>query len=101
MAEASLDTEKERKLIREGVLCTRCLEKVLPSLQEKGSAAIEIVLWLFLLIPGVIYSIWRRTDERRICPACGSSELVPFQSERAKSILGASKWEELRLLQKK
>lgn len=41
-----------------------------------GSGWIELVLWLCYLVPGAIYSIWRRTQRRAVCPACGSRDLV-------------------------
>ena len=97
---SDLTDDKNRAVIRDGMLCTRCLEKVIPKLEAKGSTGVEIVLWLFFLVPGLIYSIWRRAEELRICPSCGSQDLVPFQSERAKSVLGDSKWQEIISLRK-
>ncbi len=52
-----------------------------------GSIAIEIVLWLAFLIPGLIYSIWRLTTRRDACAACGSAELVPENSPRGRELL--------------
>lgn len=46
-------------------------EHVLP-----GSGWIELILWLWLIFPGLIYSIWRRSG-RPTCTACGSRDLVP------------------------
>ena len=98
---ANIIPEEEKRTIRDGMLCTRCMGKVVPKTAEKGSMAIEIVLWLFFFLPGLIYSIWRRTNESKVCPACTSPDLVPFQSERAKSIFGETKWRDISDLQKK
>lgn len=46
-------------------------QRVLP-----GSGWIELVLWLAYIIPGLIYSIWRRSTRRPTCAACGSRDLV-------------------------
>jgi predicted RNA-binding Zn-ribbon protein involved in translation (DUF1610 family) len=46
-------------------------DRVLP-----GSGWIELVLWLAWLVPGIIYSIWRRSNGRLTCPACGSRQVV-------------------------
>jgi len=35
-----------------------------------GSILIEIVLWLMLLIPGLIYSLWRHSSKYWGCPQC-------------------------------
>lgn len=43
----------------------------------KGSGWIELVLYLFYIIPGIIYSIWRRSGEPNICPLCNSVGLIP------------------------
>jgi hypothetical protein len=42
----------------------------------KGSGWIEIVLYLFYIIPGIMYSIWRRTGEPTACPSCRRETLV-------------------------
>ena len=41
-----------------------------------GSGWIELVLWLCYIVPGLIYSIWRRTKRNAACAACSSRELV-------------------------
>jgi hypothetical protein len=46
-------------------------DRVLP-----GSGWIELVLWLAWLVPGILYSIWRRSNGRLTCAACGSRQVV-------------------------
>ena len=46
----------------------------------RGSLGIEIVLWLMLIVPGLIYSVWRHASRYTACPACGSAELIPLNS---------------------
>lgn len=41
-----------------------------------GNGWIELVLWLAYIVPGLIYSIWRRSRQRPTCAACGSRDLV-------------------------
>lgn len=45
-----------------------------------GNIVIEIILWLCLIIPGVIYSIWRMTSKHEACSKCGSKEVIPTDS---------------------
>lgn len=54
----------------------------------RGSLAIEAVLWLCLIVPGVIYSLWRGTTRHHVCPKCASSDVVPADSPVGKKILG-------------
>ena len=52
-----------------------------------GSFAIEIILWLCFLLPGVIYSVWRQTKRREICPKCKSLNLIPIDSPAGQKLL--------------
>jgi len=50
----------------------------------RGNGWIEIVLYFFMILPGVMYSIWRRSGSgKRECTVCGSSRAVPFTSPAA------------------
>lgn len=63
------------------MICTRCgtvqkNDRALP-----GSGWIELVLWLAAVVPGVIYSIWRRSSlTPGRCTSCGSRDLVELTS---------------------
>jgi hypothetical protein len=56
----------------------------------EGSFLIEVVLWLFFLIPGLIYSIWRLTSRHDACPACGSGNFVPTDTPVGRKLLETS-----------
>lgn len=60
--------------------CKTCGTVATSKTSIKGSIFIEIVLWLCLIIPGLIYSLWRGTTRHQTCPACGSADLVPTNS---------------------
>ena len=67
--------------------CTRCY-MVGPSKRHiGGSFFIELFLWLCFFVPGIIYSIWRLTTRQQVCRACGSAELVPPTSDRARMMM--------------
>src|SRR5580658_4669242 len=53
----------------------------------KGSILTELFLWLFFLLPGLIYSIWRHTTVAQVCSKCGSSNVIPLDSPIAQNIL--------------
>lgn len=44
--------------------------------RKKGNGLIELVLYLFYIVPGVIYSVWRRTGNSRLCANCGKATLI-------------------------
>lgn len=53
----------------------------------KGSTRVEIILWLCLLIPGLIYSVWRLSSRLEGCPSCGNTSLIPRTSPMAQKFL--------------
>lgn len=76
---------------RHPMLCTRCLEQGPPRTAVSGSTAVELALWLFFCVPGLIYSLWRVGSKADVCASCGSPELVPINSPRAAQILGGGR----------
>jgi len=56
----------------------------------RGSMAIEIVLWLCLIFPGLIYSLWRLSSKHETCRACGSERLVPVETPAGQQLAAAS-----------
>lgn len=72
---------------RGALVCTRCHHIGKPVMHTKGSLAIECVLWLFLLVPGLIYSIWRHTSRGNVCAKCACEDLIPSNSPRAVAML--------------
>lgn len=57
--------------------CMTCGAEEIPKRNNKGSGLIEIILWLCFVIPGLIYSIWRRSNRPQTCPVCRSTTVVP------------------------
>lgn len=55
--------------------CISCKNFTLAPL-KKGNGWIELILYLFYLIPGVIYSIWCRSGEPSVCPICQADGLI-------------------------
>jgi len=68
------------------LICKTCGSVGNPVRKTKGSFAIEIVLWLFLIIPGLIYSIWRLTTRHDACPVCGSPDVIPVNTPVGQSL---------------
>ena len=69
----------------QGMYCKKCGNLGPTKRIMKGSFAIELVLWLFFLLPGLIYSIWRLTTTGRGCSVCGSDDVIPANAPLAKN----------------
>lgn len=67
-------------------ICTACGTPGNPVTQTKGSFLVEIILWLMMILPGVIYSIWRLTSRAKVCPACRQPSMIPIDSPVAKAM---------------
>lgn len=68
--------------------CQNCGTVGVPKKHVKGSFWIEVVLWLFLILPGLVYSIWRLTSKELVCPSCGAPNMIPTDSPKARAALG-------------
>lgn len=68
------------------MVCTRCGMRAKPYVETPGSFAIELILWFFVCLPGLIYSIWRLASKYGICPYCQARELVPAGTPAANAI---------------
>lgn len=65
-------------------VCTRCGHVGSTGTETPGNLLIEIILWLFFLIPGLIYSIWRISKRHHVCRSCGvGAGLIPATSPNA------------------
>lgn len=59
------------------LVCTTCgAQTDMPQSKTRGSFVIEIILWLAFVIPGLLYSLWRQSTRRKVCPLCGNATLI-------------------------
>ena len=68
--------------------CPNCGVSSVPQIVVKGSLGVELVLWLFFLLPGLIYSVWRFTSRHEVCPSCRQAGMIPSDSPRALMLKG-------------
>ena len=68
--------------------CTTCGAVADPKRITSGAIWIELVLWLFFFVPGLIYSIWRLTSRYDGCAVCGRNSIIPVESPMAKKLIG-------------
>ncbi|MFH1491137.1 MAG: hypothetical protein ABII06_19695 [Pseudomonadota bacterium] len=69
------------------LFCPRCGFKGKIRTEPRGYFIIEAALWLFFILPGLIYSIWRQGDGVARCPACSSKEMIPADSPIARKMI--------------
>ena len=67
-------------------ICMECSCQREPIWVKRGWLIIEIVMWLLYIIPGVIYSIWRRVRKQQVCPKCLSPGMVLTTSSRVMKV---------------
>lgn len=72
------------------MVCKACGHQGSGSTKTRGNILIEIILWLCLIIPGLIYSLWRLGSRHKVCAVCGSTELIPIDSPIGKKLIEES-----------
>jgi len=82
-------TESFLELTMTQVVCTSCGTIGQTKRLTPGSFWVELALFLFLIIPGVIYGIWHLAGRKLVCAVCGSANLVPIDTPIGKSIAAA------------
>lgn len=70
--------------------CNNCGTVAAPTTRTKGSFITEVFLWLMLIVPGIIYSLWRLTSKEKVCPKCGAPNMLPLDSPKAQSAIAQS-----------
>jgi len=55
---------------------------------KPGSTGTEVVLWVLLLVPGAIYSIWRSSSKYEGCAKCGSRRIVEVDENMPQTNIG-------------
>jgi len=68
------------------IFCCNCGHEGKAKKGTPGSLLIEILLWFMMLVPGLIYSIWRMSSKFQKCPHCNSKNILPSDSPIAKQI---------------
>lgn len=69
------------------MVCKACGHQGGGQSKTRGSFAIEIILWLCFIVPGLIYSIWRAGSRYKACASCGKNELIPANSPIGQKII--------------
>ena len=54
--------------------------------EMRGNFWVSTILWTLYMIPGIIYSIWRRSAKKR-CKKCGSGSLIKLNSAEGKKAM--------------
>ena len=69
------------------MLCTACGRTEAPDTLVGGSDLLELIAWCLFLLPGLLYCYWREATRRKVCPRCGSLDLL--REARARRDRGA------------
>jgi len=72
---------------RKKYVCMECGCQREPIMAKRGMLIIELLMWLLYILPGVIYSIWRRVRKQEVCPNCGTPSVVLTSSSRAMKMM--------------
>lgn len=68
-------------------VCTLCGFTGVPTREIQGSLGVEILLWFFFIVPGLIYSVWRSGSKFDACPHCQKPSMVPSVSPNGSALI--------------
>jgi len=74
-------------MAKKKMICRNCGSLAAPKTKTPGNFFIELVLWCCILLPGIIYSIWRHSSKHWVCRSCGSSEVIAPLSPAGKKLM--------------
>src|SRR5690348_8787871 len=66
--------------VRNLVCCTQCGYMGPPKRVTPGSIWIEVVLLFFMIVPALIYGVWRVSNRYDACARCGQRTIIPADS---------------------
>ncbi len=69
--------------------CTSCGDVGKARVRNRGSSAIEVILWLCFLVPGFFYTVWRMGRKDRSCRTCNAATVIPADSPMARHDMAA------------
>jgi hypothetical protein len=58
------------------MMCTECFRTAEARTVLEGSDTLEMIAWGCFGLPGMLYCWWRHALRIKVCPVCGSGELV-------------------------
>lgn len=67
-------------MAKQPMFCSSCGTIELPKVHTPGSFGVEVLGWLFFIVPGVLYSMWRLSARKQVCAGCGATTLLPPDS---------------------
>jgi len=73
------------------MICLTCGYVGKPITKTKGGCLIELTLWLFMILPGILYSLWRLTSKEKVCPSCEKATMIPTTTPKGKELLKKAK----------
>lgn len=68
------------------MICTNCGHQGRPKRKTRAGMMLEILLWIFFVVPGLVFTIWRQANRYR-CPRCETPNMIPTNSLKAAMLM--------------
>lgn len=75
------------KAFQKEKLCPHCYYQGKFTKRLGGNAAVELLLYMFFILPGIVYTSHRHRSSKDICPECDQDQGLPIKSKRAIELL--------------
>lgn len=74
-------------LFEKKYFCKDCHEVGVAAVSVPGSFVVEIFAWLLMILPGLLYTLWRNSAKKNVCRACGSEQIISVKLPLAKKLM--------------
>lgn len=86
-APSALNSADGGKISAQDLICTTCGSVGEYHETRPGSSLVEVILWLWMIIPGALYSAWRSSKKSAVCAVCGGRTLIKVETPVGRQVL--------------
>lgn len=68
-------------------VCTECLTVGKKIKVKQGNGIVGASLYLFGVLPGIAYSVWRESTIKHVCPRCVHGSMIPVDTPKGRQLV--------------
>jgi len=74
-------------LFEKKYFCKECHAVGTAAVHTPGNIVLELIAWCLMILPGILYTLWRNSAKKNVCKACGSEHIISVKLPLAKKLM--------------